>query len=379
MRTLVIDGGRSGGAVGLGVFAERLISGLAKRAAEQLWTIEVAVSRVPDPSVTASLLNVRHRVLGVPRVGHRLLDDYLWKNRLGSWCARRRTETVLLSPEPFWSLQAPDRCVVVHHDCIYRHFPRYQGRLVVRRWLTRKTERFLARCSQVITESRHAAEELVRLAGAPADRVLVIPAWLPPAYDRAAARGDAARVRARYALPERYWLYVGGYDYRKNVETLVAAYASVKNRMSCPALVLAGRLPVGRSGSVCDVDGALRRAGPAASAISRPGFVASADMPGLYAGAELMVYPSLYEGFGLPPLEAMGSGCPAIVADNSSLPEVVADSNYRFDACDTAALASLLERAAAQPLPFNPSFLPALFSERTAMDRYVAALTPLLD
>ena len=378
MRRIVIDGWHLGAAAGLGSFSERLARGLAERAAAADWVVEVVVPSQRFRQANSTLPLAHLVSVGSPRVQHPLLDEYLWKNRIGLWCRRHRPDAVLLSPAPFWSVRAPRQTVVVHHDCINRHFVRYQGKWLVRRWLAQRTEKFLSRCSLVITESHHAGEELIRLVGVSRDRVKVIPAWLPPQYAASAAHPEAARVRSRYGLPDRYWLYVGGYDYRKNIELLIAAYATARTRAPCPTLVLAGKVPGTKGGPVCDVWGALTRNGLETAAVRLPGFVAAADMPGLYAGAELLVYPSLYEGFGLPPLEAMGCGCPALVADNSSLPEVVADPEYRFDTRDASTLVALLEKAALRPLPLNPSFSAATFGERAAMDRYVAAIKPLM-
>jgi len=102
-----------------------------------------------------------------------------------------------------------------------------------------------------------------------------------------------------------------------------------------------------------------------------PGFIEDKDLPAIYAGAELFIYPSLYEGFGLPPMEAMGCGCPAIVADNSSLPEVVTDADYRFNTENPDALTTLLARAANTPMALNPGFSPEQFNADAAARDYV--------
>lgn len=379
MRHIVIDGWYMGMTVGLGVFSERLAGALVRRASEAGLDVEVVVPKARCEQVSRLLPQAKVSVIESPRVGHTLLNEYLWKNRVGSWCARFRPQAILLSPAPFWSVRTPRQTVVVHHDCISRRFTRYHGKWLLRRWLVSQSEKFLSRCEVVITESQHARGDLIELAGVPSDKIRVIPAWLPPEYEVAAARQDAGRVRAQYNLPERYWLYVGGYDYRKNVEMLVAAYAAARVQSSCPTLVLAGNVPAPGCvrGPVCDVHGALKQAGLANDAVLRPGIVAAADMPGLYGGAELFLYPSLYEGFGLPPLEAMGCGCPAVVADNSSLPEVVADAGYRFKTDGIEGLKGVLAAAARQRLVLNPSFSAQEFSESDAMNQYLAVIRSL--
>jgi glycosyltransferase involved in cell wall biosynthesis len=150
---------------------------------------------------------------------------------------------------------------------------------------------------------------------------------------------ELARVRQRYALPEHYLLYLGGFDPRKNVPLLVRAYGRARTmRRELPPLLIAGKLP--------DVDDDW-------STDPRPliarldleehtrtlGFVPDRDKPALYTLADLFLFPSRYEGFGLPPLEAMTCGTPALVSDSSSLPEVVGDTLPPVPVGDEQALA----------------------------------------
>jgi glycosyltransferase involved in cell wall biosynthesis len=265
--------------------------------------------------------------------------------------------------------------VVFQHDRIPHFFPAYLGRRGIRKALADRTEGFLRRCRWIVTHSEHGRRDLAQIPGVLAERIQVIRPWLPDEFNPQEAARLAPVVRSKYRLPERFWLYVGGFDYRKNVELLIAAYARVAGP-EAPRLVLAGRLPPS-SGPYCDVQGALARAGLREDAIVCPGFIASEDMPGLFGAAELMIYPSRYEGFGLPPMEAMGCGCPAVCADNSSLPEVVRDAEYRFTDNDEAALRAVLARARAERLPFNPSFTRADFSEKLALDAYVTLFNSL--
>ncbi len=375
-RRLLVDGwhlAQSG--VGMAVYARRLVAGLQHcEAFKERALCVVLPAWQPRPTWLEDTVEIR--VVRAFRTGHPLLDEVLWKDHVGAWTARWFPKDILFSPAPFWARRAPAYTVVTQHDCIYRLFPRYRGRLLVRRWMQDRNEAFLRRARLIFTESEAAGEDLVCLAGAPRDRLCVIPAWLPRNYTPERARQDVPRVQNKYKLPPAgYWLYVGGYDYRKDVETLVAAYATVTG--SRPPLVLAGRIPSDLKKPMCDVQGAIIRAGLPPGAVCMPGFIEEDDMPGLYGGASLFVYPSLYEGFGLPPLEAMGCGCPSICADNSSLPEVVRDPEYRFPGGDKQALAALLSKAAATPLPLNPLFCRARHDEAECLARYMEALTAL--
>ncbi|MFQ3577535.1 MAG: glycosyltransferase [Verrucomicrobiia bacterium] len=133
-----------------------------------------------------------------------------------------------------------------------------------------------------------------------------------------------------------------------------------------PKLVLAGKLPP-RSGRVfCDVERAIAASGVDPHLILKPGFIAAEDLPLLYRSAEALIFPSLGEGFGLTPMEAMACGCPALVADNTSLREVVTDAAYRFATDSPGSLARLLLEASRKRLPLNPGFNAEYFSQQRA-------------
>lgn len=266
---------------------------------------------------------------------------------------------------------------VTFHDCIYRHFPVYLGRRGVRKWLAGRQEKYAKNAGVIFTQSDHAKDDITRQTGVDPRAINVIPAWLPPSFNGKPAQAGIEAARERYQLPERYWLYVGGYDFRKNIAFLIEAYAAAAKSVHVPPLVLAGKIPQQRSASMCDVAGALRASGLDENEVRMPGFIADEDLPALYGGAELFIFPSLMEGYGLPALEALGCGCPALVADNSSLREVVPDHNYRFETHDPAVLAEKLRVAAKEPLPFPSFFKPREHDEAVAIRRYLTALAEL--
>lgn len=374
MPTLLIDGWwLTCSGVGLATYAARVTAlltapGMADLNARVVWPAHAVPAGTPPNAVT----------LASPRVGHPLLDAALWQLRISLYARRAAPGTALFSPGPFWSPWAPPHLFVAYHDCIYRHFPRYLGRRAIRRWLAFRAERFLGRCDSVVTESRFSRTEISRFIGIPEERIAVIAAWLPDGFGASADAASLDAVRARYGLPGRYWLYVGGYDYRKNVGFLLDAYARAARQTPCPPLVLAGRIPAQPGAAHGDIHGALRAGGLTGTQVVRPGYIDAADLATLYAGAELTVYPSLYEGYGLPPLEAMGCGCPALVADNSSLPEVVTDPDYRFPTQTPDVLAAKLADAALRRLPLNPGFRRDAFTEQVAREAYRAWLIPKL-
>ena len=150
-----------------------------------------------------------------------------------------------------------------------------------------------------------------------------------------------------------------------------------RRAVPCPPLVLAGSIPTRIDRTLCDVQGALSRAGlTVGTDIFLTGLIADADMPGLYGAAEFLVYPSLYEGFGLPPAEAMAAGTPVLVADNTSLREVVPTVQNRFPLDAPEALAGLLVAASANPgkfvVPLDPRH-----REAAAIEEYLGVLAEI--
>ena len=303
-----------------------------------------------------------------------VVGEALWQDRLGRFLRDHHPHDTLLAPAPFLSLARARRSIVVCHDLIPDQFPRYLGRFLYRRWLYNARLRSMGHATCVVTDSTFTAGQLRARLEPRAPDIVSIPLWTPLADSPAPSPEARQAVQARYGLPARYWLYLGGYDYRKNLGLLIDAYGRVAQSDECPALVLAGHIPRDLSKPVCDVSGALQRAKIASERVCCPGYIDADDLAAVYAGAELFIYPSLSEGFGLPPVEAMSCGCPAIVADATSLPEVVTDEDYRFPARDRERLAEMLRSAARESWPLNPGFDRSLYGHARGMRDYLQVI-----
>ena len=199
----------------------------------------------------------------------------------------------------------------------------------------------LAGATRIITVSEHARGELERRLGLDPARIDVVTEAPGRRFLRPVPPSQLREIRDRYGLPPRYVLYVGGFDPKKSVDTLVRSWALVP-AADRPALLLAGS-------RTADADATLRLADELGVEVRLLGYIDDEDLPGLYRGAELFVFPAIAEGFGLPPLEAMACGTPSIVADAGALPEVVGAAALRFPARDHVALASLLRSLLADP------------------------------
>ncbi len=370
---LVISGlGLANPHVGQGVYAWRIIEGLLRRHPDLPFKV---VAPAHFEALRGALPSSHWEpVEGRPPHRHELVAQPWWAGRLVAHVAGRFPGAMFHSPGPMMTWRRAPRSVVTLHDCIYRSFPRYLGRFLLRRWLLRLSEWHATRGKTVLTDSEFSARDLSTRAGIPREKLRVLYPWVDERSFAPVTPAALAEVQARLGLPARYWLYVGGYDYRKNVEALVAAYAAVRQKQP-PPLVLAGRIPPAGAPEVyCDVVGALTQAALSAGAVIQPGLVDAADLPLVMRGAALLVYPSRMEGFGLPPAEAMAVGTPVLCADNSSLREVIRDPACRFSAERPEELAAMLasvadggEKAFCRPLPEE-------FTEAQGIERYLKLL-----
>lgn len=355
-------------AVGLGVYTRRLIQGLLRNPSSPPFRVLVPASlRGKVPGIPDSIQVPFYDGRTLP---HPLLRQLALSYRLAAIASNQFPDAIFHSPAPFWSTRRPARTIVTLHDCIYRHFHHYEGRFWLRKWLNRAAERYAAGASVVLTVSQFSASDLTRTAGIPASKIRVLYNWLGPEYENVdRIEVGSAGIRSKLDLPERFWLYLGGYDYRKNVERLIEAYAIASGQTRCPPLVLAGKIPSASRAPHSDVAGKIRETG-LASQVRIVGPIDENDLPSLYAAAELFVYPSLYEGFGLPALEAMAMDTPVLVSNCSSLPEVVSRSDCRFDPHSVPAIVQKLRAAATDAVQFRCALRPEFF-ESYAIDRYL--------
>lgn len=244
---------------------------------------------------------------------------------------------VLHCPVNVLPLLAPGPAVLTIHDLTFLRFPD-RFRPERRRYLTALTRLSARRATKVMTDSANTRQDVIDLLGVPSDRVEVVYG----AYDddfHPYPADEVAAFRAQKGLPNQFILSVGTLEPRKNVELLIAAYRLLIARTGGAwPLVVAG----GKGWMFDRIFEAVRDAG-LDSRVLFPGYVARDELPLWYAAASVFVYPSLYEGFGLPPLEAMACGTPVIVSNASSLPEVVGDAGRQVDPHDPESLAAALE------------------------------------
>ncbi|MCX6030229.1 MAG: glycosyltransferase family 1 protein [Chloroflexi bacterium] len=208
-----------------------------------------------------------------------------------------------------------------------------------RLYLTLMAPRFLRAARAVIVISESTRRDALSRYPGDAGKFRVIYGGVSRQFCPAAPHAAAA-VRQRYGLPERFILAVGTIEPRKNYEALLAAYRALRDRGQTVGLVIAGKKGWRSEAFFRQLhDLGLE------DRVRLLGYVADADLPALYTAAEVFAFPSLYEGFGLPALEAMACGTPVVASNTSSLPEVVGDAGLLVSPRDVAGLTTAIEAA----------------------------------
>jgi len=211
-------------------------------------------------------------------------------------------------------------------------------------WLTKAVPRSLQRARHVLADSESTRADLIELLDVPADQITVIGAGVEERFQPVTDPEILANVRARYQLPNHFVLSVSTLEPRKNFTGLITAFnqlVATADESSTADLQL---VIAGGKGWLYDDVFAAARASPLRERIHFTGYVDDADLPALYSLATLFAFPSHYEGFGIPVLEAMACGTPVVCADNSSLPEVAGDAAVLVEATDTDALVDAMRQ-----------------------------------
>jgi len=218
----------------------------------------------------------------------------------------------LLTPRPY---------VLTVYDLIALKFPQYCKPSNVMHYRL-SLPRSVRRAARIIAPSECTRRDLIRLLHAPEDRIRVVPLGVGPQFHPMEDRARLHDFRKRYDLPERYILYVGNLEPKKNVPQLLEAFAAARRSGNITQrLVIAGQ-KAWHTGAMHE---ALKRH-RLRDTVTLLRSVPESDLPLLYNSASLFVFPSLYEGFGLPPLEAMACGVPVVTTQSGALPEVVGDA-----------------------------------------------------
>jgi glycosyltransferase involved in cell wall biosynthesis len=276
---------------------------------------------VPDASLFAASSRTHIHSIPFPR---------LWTHGRFALALGRLRPDVTFVPAHTLPVVFGGNAVVTVHDLGFRYFP--EAHLTRDRLYLNLTTAYSARrASIMLADSQATANDLMNFYAIPARKIRVV----YPGVEQLPI-GDIEAVRHKYALPERYFLFLGTLQPRKNIAVIVQAYQRWRsaNPDDGAALVLAGN-----KGWLYDDLWAEGLPG-----VHMPGYINDADKGALYAGALALVFPSLYEGFGFPVLEAMHCGTPVITSDTSSLPELAGDAALLADPLDVGAITNKMTR-----------------------------------
>jgi glycosyltransferase involved in cell wall biosynthesis len=317
---IVVDGvGLERPRAGVGVYTAQILHAMSVDRPDCRFTV------FGPPGAFIHVPNSRYRPL--PRA--RLIGRHLqWPARI-----RQMKPDAYFGPAgvlPLGDVGSPS-VITIHDLAIYRNagwFPARQPlstRYVV--------PRSVLRADVVIAVSENTADDIVDIFGIPRSRIQVVPHGVATSFTPMSAE-DLAVARERLNLPERFILFVGTIEPRKNLETLLEAWAMMRDR---PDLVVVGAW----GWRYEPIRERMGRMGPTLHHIEG---LDPNDLPAVYNMARALAHPAWYEGFGLPPLEAMACGTPVLVSDRSSLPEVVDDAGLVVSADDPNAWRAALEK-----------------------------------
>jgi glycosyltransferase involved in cell wall biosynthesis len=276
--------------------------------------------------------NFRRATLFAP--AHHRLEQYALAVELYRYPLDLLHSTDFIPP-----LYSPCKTVITVHDLAFVHYPHF---------LTTESaayygliDRAVMRADHIIVPSEHTKTDLIAQMGVAADKVSVIYEAANPSFGPLPRDEARAAVAAKYKLPPHFILFVGTIEPRKNVNGLLQAFAYLRNKYDVPDV---GLVIAGSKGWLYDETLEMVKSLGLEQSTYFLGRVPDEDLQKLYVAARCHIHPAHYEGFGLPPLEAMACGTPTIVSNVSSLPEVVGDAAILVNPGDTEEIAVALHR-----------------------------------
>jgi glycosyltransferase involved in cell wall biosynthesis len=317
---------------GIEVYMERLLAALGRTGRVQMTALSWAPLGLDLPGVREVIPARR------PNLATGSLRATLWKLWFDQWGCLRPVGSargiLYHGMEGFlpYSLRRQDRCAATVHDLGWQVHPELYDRKLrlmygtLFPWVLRRADRFIA-------VSRYTADDLIRRGGVPASKIEVVYHGLDPAFQVAEGAADAVPAGAPYVLA------VGGVSPRKNTRRLIAAFTRWRERGGHRA---AYRLLI--TGTSLDRGFAENGAG-LPEGVSLLGYVDKGELPRLYAGASAFLYPGIYEGFGLPIIEAMACGAPVVTSQTGAAPEIAGGAAILVDPFEVESIAAGLEQA----------------------------------
>lgn len=237
----------------------------------------------------------------------------------------------------FGSFHHSFKTVITIHDLTYVRFPEAVNPIMMRD-LPQMLPEHAQRAHAIVADSESAKRDIVEILGVPSEKVHVILPGVSEIFRPVIDRLFLSEVRARYRLPDKFILFVGTIEPRKNLPLLISAF----DRLCADSGFNHGLVVAGGKGWRDRESNRAVESSPNRERIVMTGFVSDEDLPAIYSLADVFILPSLYEGFGLPVLEAMACGTPVVATNVSSLPEAVGNAGLLVDPGDPDPLAAAI-------------------------------------
>ncbi len=314
---------------GVSHYIDQVVRRLPTAAPHDEWTIYIAPGVAPLSQPAA---NIRFRQARLSTTNP--LIRIVWEQVVAPVVTARDRSSAIFCPLNVVPLMARCPAVVTIHDLAFLRFPE-RFPVAKQRYLAALTRLSARRAAHILTVSEATRREVIELLAIPPAKVTATPNGRDEELAPLPAE-TVARFRVERELPERFLLFLGTLEPRKNLTTLLRAYSQTRTSLGVPLIVAGGKgwlyEPIFKLVDELQLHEHVRFVD----------YVPREELGLWYNAATALVYPSLYEGFGLPPLEAMQCGTPVVTSNVSSMPEVVGDAAITFNPTDVEALASAL-------------------------------------
>jgi hypothetical protein len=313
----------------IGIDAREFVAGQMTGIGRYLWHFLQHATTSKDPHEYVLFCNQKtHIPHDLPKLKKVIITENIrqvWDQVLLPLNIAREKIDVFLTPYFKAPLFLPSKMVLIINDLIPLFFPEEHsplGRLYFR-FMSATAAR---RATRIMTISGHSRGDIVKFLRLPADKIMVIHLGVEERFRSSDIRKE--EIRRKYSLPQEFILYVGNLSPHKNVRSLIKSYASLPFSLRENYKLVMGASRSGKYFS--DIDEVIREM-ELTQDVLFTGFIEPEDLPSVYYMSSVFAFPSFYEGFGLPPLEAMACGCPVVSSNASCMPEILGDAALFFN------------------------------------------------
>ncbi len=331
---------------GVDYYTYCLLQAMIKQAPQHQFELEYfRFLTKPPVSLGLEAPNVRqHRVSLIPGKLYSALFKYAWAPPI-DLLSGARGQVYLFPNFARWHLFFTRKSIVVIHDLAYHHAPEYVPERL-RAYLEKYVPKALAQANHILAVSEFTKRDLIKTYSVAPERISVASNAVDHDFFYPRKADEVLTAQAKYGIEGSYIMFHGTIEPRKNLKGVMEAYRRLPAQLQRQyALVLTG----GKGWLDDDIHQQIEDLKHQGAKVIQTGYVDQADLPALYTGASVFVWPSFYEGFGLPIIEAMACGTPTITSNVSSLPEAAGDAGMLVDPHDSDSIAKAMEQVLTSP------------------------------